>query len=220
MNTSLKFLILLTLGGGLSGPVDGLAQQANPPSPGTPTRIARPVSDSEELKVSKPPAATSSPGTNFEERLAAIMRKANNQPLDQEKPEKALDNNYQIKVEYLTEGKPGSISIVTANAKFSYDGIMKETTVDGIVVPATIAFEGQLSKETDSSIFLAFFLGRSVPYSANAHYGSKGAGVYTSIQQLQVGTRNGATFQLGKPLKVVESDGETITITISKVRNP
>ena len=34
-----------------------------------------------------------------------------------------------------------------------------------------------------------------------------------------VGVKNGATFQFAQPLKVVESDQETITITISKVKN-
>ena len=107
----------------------------------------------------------------------------------------------------------------SAHAKFSYSGIMKEAVIDGIDVPATFSFEAQLSKETDNSIFLGYFLGRAVLYSSRPYQASKGAIGYSSIQQVQVGIKNGATFQFGEPLKVVESDGETITIMISKVKN-
>jgi len=213
MKRLLSFPVLLSLVLTVS------AQQMTSPPPVTRTIPARVVTQSAQTDASKPALATPSHATNFQDRLREIRREANSQPGNHQIPAKTFDTNYRIKVDCFTGGKRFSFSIVTADAKFSYNGLGKEAVVDGSALPTTIAFEGQLSHETDDSIFLEYFLGRSIPYPTATHYGSSTGTRYSAIQQLQVGVKNGAIFQFGKPLKVVKSSGETITIKISKVKN-
>jgi len=162
---------------------------------------------------------TASHATSFQDRLRQIAREAASQPGSHQAPPKTFDTNYRIKVNCFTGGKLSSISLVTADQKFSYQGLGKGAVIDGNALPTTITFEGELSKETDDSIFLEYFLGRTMPYPTTSHHGSSTGTSFSTIQQLQVGIKNGATFQFGKPLKVVKSSGEKISITISKMKH-
>lgn len=108
MKGCLKHLILLTVGGWLASPAHSAAQQTTPPHLVTQTRTARSVNESEELQASEALMPIPSQGTNFQERLSEIIRKANNQPHNHENPEQSPNSNYQIKIEYLTGGKPWS----------------------------------------------------------------------------------------------------------------
>ena len=58
---------------------------------------------------------------------------------------------------------------------------------------------------------------RTAPYATGSYSSSDGKRMHSQITQLRVGMDNGALFSLGKPLKVVESDGETLVITVQKV---
>jgi len=196
------------------------AQESTSTRPERTIKRVETVSPSETIKESeslpdrkeagKPTAV---PRSSFQERLKAIMEKGESLPA-QPKP---LSGNYQIKIDHTLNGKSASLSLVTADAKFNYQGFGTGVMIDGNSIPYTMDFEGELSHETDSSIFFQFFYGQTVPVVTGTYFGGSGKGATSQYQQLQIGMKNGVTFPFGKPVKVVESDGETLVITISKL---
>jgi len=55
---------------------------------------------------------------------------------------KPLNGNYQIRIDHTLKGKADSVSTVTADAKFSYQGLGAAATVDGNSIPSTMVFLG------------------------------------------------------------------------------
>ena len=202
--------------------VAGSAQESTTSTPETTTKPAATVSASEPIKnpeslphrkeVGQPTAVTRS---SFQERLKAIIEKGDSLP--GQAPAKPLSGNYQIKIDRTLNGKSASLRLVTAAAKFSYQGLGTSVMIDGNSIPSTMDFEGELSHEAESSIFFQFFYGQTVPVVTGTYFGGSGKGSTSQYQQIQIGMKNGITFPFGKPLKVVESDGETLVITISKL---
>lgn len=178
------------------------------PLPAKPSTPASTVKEAEAPRVST--------RSSFQDRIKTLSSR----PDDPREVGGSLTNNYRIKVDYLINGKSSSFSILTGRQKLRYQGMDKGTEIDGIKLPSSIDFEGQLFNETESTISLDYFLGRTVPYVTGTYTRPDGGKTASQFQQMQVGISNGSTFHFGKPVKVVESDGEMITITIEKTEHP
>lgn len=140
-------------------------------------------------------------------------------PSMRQPPETQLADNYRIKIDHVIEGEASSFSTVTGKTKFSYQGFSKGVTIDGNKVPSTTDFEGTLSRVTKNSVFLDYAIGRTIPFVTGTFSGGPNSRVTSQYQQIQTGVQNGASFPLGKPVMVLQSEAEVITITITKMES-